>query len=158
MMLKLKNWKIDMASLKQKKLQKFVEIAKAMQPIHHSYPTIRTFHVTFAIHKQRTIAIGINNYKTHPNIKKLNYQSEEGEDLRDIARVHSEFNCISKLQNKIDTESFDDIVFVNIRLDRMGNVKYSRPCNGCTHLMNQVGYKKIYYSGDCGNFFEMEKK
>jgi hypothetical protein len=51
-----------------------------------------------------------------------------------------------------------DIVFVNIRLDRMGNVRYSKPCNGCTHLMEQVGYKKLYYSGDCGNFFELNKR
>lgn len=51
-------------------------------------------------------------------------------------------------------EDFDDMVFVNVRLDRMGNPRYARPCNGCTHLFKQTGYKKIYYSGDCGNFFQ----
>jgi hypothetical protein len=24
--------------------------------------------------------------------------------------------------------------------------------------MEQVGYKKLYYSGDCGNFFELNKR
>ena len=142
--------------MKKSKLEKFVEIAKALQPTCHSYPIIRTFHVTFAMHKKRTIAIGINNYKTHPNIPKLNYQSEEGEDLRHIARVHSELNCVLKLQNKMDLDDLNDIVFVNIRLDRMGNVRYARPCNGCSHLLKQVGYKKLFYSGDCGNFFEFQ--
>jgi hypothetical protein len=59
------------------------------------------------------------------------------------------------LQNKFPSYLFEDIIFVNIRLDKMGNIKYAKPCNGCTHLMEQVGYKKVYYSGDCGNFIEL---
>lgn len=140
--------------MKNSKFQKFVEIAKALQPIHNSYPVIRTFHVTFATYKKKTIAIGINSLKTHPDIRRLNYYSQDGEDLRHIARTHSELNCILKLQNKFSMDYFDDLVFVNIRLDRSGKIKYARPCNGCSHLFKQTGYKKIYYSGDCGNFFE----
>ena len=86
--------------MKKYKFKKFIEIAKALQPIHHDYSLIRTFHVTFAVNRNKTISIGINNTKTHPNIKRLNYCSEEGEDLRDIARTNSELNCILKLQNK----------------------------------------------------------
>jgi hypothetical protein len=144
--------------MKKIKFQKFVDIAKALQPIHHDYSLNRTFHVTFAVSKKKTISIGINNIKTHPNIKKLNYKSNKGEDLRNIARTHSELNCVLKLQNKFSSYFLGDIVFVNIRLDRMGNVRYSKPCNGCTHLMEQVGYKKLYYSGDCGNFFELNTR
>lgn len=140
--------------MKNSKFQKFIEIAKALQPNHNSYPVIRTFHVTFATYRKKTIAIGINSLKTHPDIKRLNYYSQDGEDLRHIARTHSELNCILKLQNKFSMEDFDDMVFVNVRLDRMGNPRYARPCNGCTHLFEQTGYKKIYYSGDCGNFFQ----
>jgi len=112
----------------------------------------RTFHVTFALERKRTIAIGINSIKTHPSIKKLDYRSEEGEDLRNIARMHSELNCILKLQNKYGMDDFDNITFVNIRLDKMGNVCYSKPCNGCSHLLSQVGFKKLYYSTNCGEF------
>ena len=140
--------------MKKYKFNKFIEITKALQSIHHDYSLIRTFHVTFAVNKKKTISIGINNTKTHPNIKRLNYCSEEGEDLRDIARTHSELNCILKLKNKYPSYSLKDIIFVNIRLDKNGNVKYARPCNGCSHLLKQVGYKKVFYSGDCGNFFE----
>ena len=140
--------------MNNKKFQKLIEISKALQPSCNAYPIIRTFHVTFAIHRKKTIAIGINNQKTHPNIKKLNYMSEDGEDLRNIARRHSELNCILKLQNKLSILGFDDIIFVNIRLDRNGNIKYAKPCNGCSHLFEQVGFKKVYYSGDCGKFFE----
>lgn len=142
--------------MKSSKFQKFVEIAKALQPNHNSYPVIRTFHVTFATYRKKTIAIGINSLKTHPDIKRLNYYSQDGVDLRHIARTHSELNCILKLQNKFSMEDFDDIIFVNVRLDRMGNLRYSRPCNGCVHLFKQTGYKKIYYSGHCGNFFNFD--
>jgi hypothetical protein len=134
------------------KFEKFVEISKALQPIHHNYNLNRTFHVTFALERKRTIAIGINSIKTHPSIKKLDYRSEEGEDLRNIARMHSELNCILKLQNKYGMDDFDNITFVNIRLDKMGNVCYSKPCNGCSHLLSQVGFKKLYYSTNCGEF------
>lgn len=134
------------------KFEKYIEIAKALQPIHHNYNLNRTFHLTFALERKRTIAIGINNIKTHPSIKKLDYRSEEGEDLRNIARMHSELNCILKLQNKYGMEDFEDITFINIRLDKMGNVRYARPCNGCSHLLSQVGYKKLYYSTNNGEF------
>ena len=134
------------------KFQKFIEISKALQPIHHNYDLNRTFHVTFALHKKKTVAIGINSIKTHPNIHKLDYRSEEGEDLRTIARMHSELNCILKLQNKYGVEDLSDIAFVNVRLDKMGNVRYAKPCNGCSHLLRQVGFKKLYYSLNNGEF------
>jgi tRNA(Arg) A34 adenosine deaminase TadA len=108
--------------------------------------------VTFALHKKKTVAIGINSIKTHPNIPKFDYVSEEGEDLRNIARMHSEFNCILKLQNKYGENDMSDITFVNIRLDKMGNVRYAKPCNGCSHLLSQVGFKKLYYSLNNGEF------
>lgn len=132
--------------------KKHIEISKALQTVHHNYSLNRTFHVTFAMERKRTIAIGINSTKTHPSIKKLNYKSEEGEDLRNIARMHSELNCILKLQNKYGMDNFENITFVNVRLDKMGNVRYARPCNGCSHLLSQVGYKKVYYSTNCGEF------
>jgi hypothetical protein len=50
------------------KFEKYIELSKALQPIHHDYSLNRTFHVTFALQKRRTVAIGINSIKTHPNI------------------------------------------------------------------------------------------
>jgi hypothetical protein len=136
---------------------KYINIAKNLQPCLHPYSPIRTFHVTFGIYKKKTLCLGINNSKTHPNIKKLNYVSEDGEDLRNIARTHSELNCVLKIKNKYPSYLMKDITFVNVRLDKRGNVKYAKPCNGCFHLMEQVGYKKIYFSNDSGNFFELNK-
>ena len=138
------------------KFNHLIQFSKALQPDFHNYELNRTFHVTFALYKQKCVSVGWNSIKTHPNIKKLNYRSEDGEDLRDVARMHSELNCVLKLQNKMDIDDFNDMVFVNIRLDKSGEVKYAKPCNGCTHLLKQVGYKKIFYSGNCGNFFEYE--
>jgi len=110
--------------------------------------------VTFALYKRKIVSIGINSTKTHPDIKKLNYSSEEGEDLRNIARTHSELNCILKVKNKLNYKNLKDITFINVRIDKMGNAKYSKPCNGCSDLLKRIGYKNIYYSGECGNFFK----
>jgi hypothetical protein len=139
------------------KFEKYINASKILQKEYHPYSTIRTFHATFAIYKNKTLSIGINNTKTHPEIKKFNYFSNDGEDLREIARTHSELNCILKLRNRFPTYSMEDITFINIRLDKMGNLKYAKPCNGCNHLMHQVGYKKIYYSDEFGKFHELNK-
>ncbi len=140
--------------MNKQRFKKFVNISKFLQSTHHNYPSLRTFHVTFALYKRKIVSIGINSTKTHPDIKKLNYSSEEGEDLRNIARTHSELNCILKVKNKLNYKNLKDITFINVRIDKMGNAKYSKPCNGCSDLLKRIGYKNIYYSGECGNFFK----
>jgi hypothetical protein len=98
----------------KRKFEKIVELGRVLQPTFHNYELNRTFHLTFAFYKKKCMSIGVNSIKTHPNIKKLNYMSKDGEDLRNIARMHSELNCVLKLQKKIDIDNFRNIIFVNI--------------------------------------------
>lgn len=112
--------------------------------------TAKTFHTTFIIKKNRLQKIGINNYKTHPENLKYKYFGKDGTDIRNLVGVHSELSAILKYGE----EDCSDCTFVNIRIDKNGNLTMAKPCVGCQDLLNQVGYKKVYYSNEKGEFLE----
>ena len=108
----------------------------------------RTFHTTFIVKKNKIQKIGINANKTHPANLKYDYYSKDGDDLRTMVGLHSELSAILKFGK----EDCSDCIFVNIRIDRNDKVAMSKPCRGCQSLLRQVGFKKLYYTNDQGNF------
>jgi deoxycytidylate deaminase len=125
--------------------ERYVEITKALMADHF---TAKTFHTTFIVRKNRLQKIGINNGKTHPENLKYNYYSKDGTDIRSFVGVHSELSAILKYGE----ENCNDCVFVNVRINKNGELTMSKPCAGCQDLLKQVGYKKVYYSNEKGNF------
>lgn len=121
----------------EQKLNKFVEIAKALQPNNHG---VKTFHVTFILNKNKILSIGINNPKTHPKTLKYDYWDDVG--------VHSELSAVIKLGK----EDCSNYTFINIRLKKDGTVASSKPCRGCQDMLNQIGFKKIFFTNDLGKF------
>jgi len=119
------------------KLNKYIEIAKALQPNTHN---VKTFHVTFILSKNKLLSIGINKPKTHPKTIKYSYCHSVG--------IHSELSAVLKLGK----ENCSNYTFVNVRLKKDGTVGSSKPCKGCQDLLNQVGYKSIFFTTDQGNF------
>ena len=129
-----------------KRFQRLVETARALKPPVHSS---RCFHVTFIIRKGKVSTIGINNgNKTHPRNLQFNYTSPSGQDLRREVGIHSEISSIIRGGR----EDYSDSTFVNIRIGENGRIMNSRPCLGCQSAMEQVGFKKFYYSDDGGGF------
>ena len=124
---------------------RYVEITKALMADHF---TAKTFHTTFILKKNRLQKIGINNSKTHPENLKYKYYSKTGDDIRDMVGIHSELSAILKYGE----EDCSDCVFVNIRIDKNGNLTMSKPCAGCQDLLKQIGYKKVFYSNEKGEF------
>jgi deoxycytidylate deaminase len=122
-----------------------VEIARALRPLHSSG---RCFHVTTIYDKNKLIVIGANNYnKTHP--KAYLYRKTEAE-ADYIPTIHSELSAILK----IGEEDCSDLLFFNVRIDRNDKVTNSHPCSGCTLLLQQTGFKKLFYSTDSGDYKE----
>ena len=124
---------------------KYIEITRALMS--EGFST-RTFHTTFIVKKNRIQKIGINANKTHPANLKYDYYSKNGIDLRSMVGVHSELSAILKYGK----EDCSDCTFVNVRIDRKGQTTMSKPCRGCQDLLMQVGFKRLYFSNDMGEF------
>lgn len=117
------------------------ETAKALQPNNHS---AKTFHVTFVLDKNKILSIGINSSKTHPKTLRYNYWGKVG--------IHSELSAIIKLYK----ENCENYTFVNVRLKKDGTAALSKPCSGCQDMLNQMGYKKIYFTDEQGLFQKID--
>ena len=131
--------------------ERYVQISKALMAENF---TAKTFHTTFILKKNRLQKIGINNGKTHPENLKYKYYGKDGVDIRSFVGVHSELSAILKYGK----EDCSDCVFVNIRIDRNGNKTMSKPCKGCQDLLKQIGYKKVFYTNEIGEFVEWDEK
>lgn len=112
--------------------------------------TAKTFHTTFILKKNKIQKIGINNDKTHPANLKYRYEGKDGTDIRRFVGVHSELSAILKYGK----EDCSDCVFINVRIDRNGDTAISKPCMGCQDLLKQVGFKRLFFSTENGNFEE----
>lgn len=123
--------------------QRIVEIARAIETPSHTHK-----HFTFAFRKNKLLAIGINNHrKTHPKILKHKYKTKSGRN----AGIHSELSAILKLQ----TEDCSDITFVNLRIRKDNLIGMAKPCGGCLSLLEQTGFKRLFFSDNRGIFQEL---
>ena len=127
--------------MNMKNLKKYVELSKSMMPQDHG---VRTFHTTFVLNKSKVVAIGINNIKTHPATLKYDYCGQVG--------LHSELSAVIRLGK----EDCSDLTFVNVRVKKDGTIGTSLPCRGCMDMLNQVGFKKIYFTNEKGLFQKID--
>lgn len=125
--------------------QKYIDITKALM---FDNFRAKTFHTTFIVKKNKIQKIGINAPKTHPANLKYAYQGKTGIDIRHTVGLHSELSAILKYGK----EDCSDCIFVNVRIDKNNNPTMSCPCLGCQDLLMQVGFKKLYYTNENGEF------
>lgn len=118
------------------------------------YPTDteeKSFHITFAIRKNRILSIGINKPRnTHPFNLNLDYKDIHGKRRSDLVGIHSELAVILKMRNM--NINYNKITFYVMRLNKNKELVYSKPCSGCESLFNQIGYKDVFYSTNTGTF------
>ena len=102
----------------------------------------RTFNCTFAFNKSKLLAIGINNYnKQIQYLKqfKTNYCVYCGENYH--PSLHDEISCLLKL----GLEDCSHIDFYSVRINKWKKCCCSRPCLNCENILNQVGFKHVWY-------------
>lgn len=130
--------------------KKSTEISYALLKKHGNY---RCKHFSFIFNKNRLISIGINNpNKTHPKNLKIGFFNRKGEDISHTIGVHSELSAILKLGE----EDCSDYTIINTRINRNNKLDLSKPCKGCTSLIKQLNFKKIYYSTNNNIFLRLE--
>ena len=122
------------------------EIARALMPANFDE---KSFHVTFGLHGRKLLAVGINNKKTHTRNLRAPYMDRaKNLHVGDQIGTHSELNCIKKFSE----DDLSHITFVNIRIDKNGKLCIAKPCAGCSFLLSQTNFKRVYYSTNSQTF------
>jgi deoxycytidylate deaminase len=92
------------------------------------------------VKKNRVIAVGCNEKKTHPIQKKYdNYLDYNSDKLKHC--LHAEIATI--ISAKEDLQGSTIYIY---RKDRSGNLNMCRPCNACLALIKRVGIKRMVYT------------
>jgi deoxycytidylate deaminase len=65
---------------------------------------------------------------------------------------HSEINAVKKLLNQKDVKNMSKYTLWNIRWDKNGNIKDSKPCTQCQKTLINLGFKNIIFSNQDGTF------
>lgn len=133
--------------------QRLIDIAKSMTD---QKSLKRCHHFSFIIKKNRIIAIGKNNKKTHPkNLINRKVSLKTGVDFSEEKHTCSEFNAIVKLKNltNINTKKCH---LINIRIDKKNNPSYSKPCMSCKNLLKFFEFKKITWTNKAGKLVSNE--
>lgn len=67
--------------------------------------------------------------------------------------THSELNAIKKVRRKIDLTG---AVCYNLRIDKHGRTRISKPCPSCERLLMNYGFKKVFYTEENGSLVCMK--
>ena len=94
-------------------------------------------HASLIIYKRKIIAIGQNIFKTHPDTIRLGYKFGE---------MHSELDAFRKVPKKFRNKK---LILVNVRFNRFGEFRNSKPCPVCSKWCSEI-FHKIYYTTDDG--------
>jgi deoxycytidylate deaminase len=98
-------------------------------------------HFTFILRGNKILSIGWNDL--HANDAKIN-----GKYIKyPLGGIHSEAAAIEKLN---DFNNCRKLTLLNIRLNKKGILRLSKPCEHCNNLLLAIGFNKIYYSTNEG--------
>ena len=103
----------------------------------------RCHHVAAIFKKNFILSLGINSAKTHPQIKKHDYPSN--------ARLHSELAAAIKG----GLEDYSEYSMFVLRINRNKNLDFSRPCKHCRSMLEQLNFKRVYFTDRLGKILEL---
>lgn len=129
-------------------IQQSLDIALTLLPKAKNSRNSRNkfFHFAFGFKKSRLLAIGQNNpEKTHPQAlmlaKRFNTDTEH-------PYLHAETDLISRLWGKHYIDN--SLKMVVIRLNKRGQLRCSKPCEQCSHILQALDITKIWWSDNDG--------
>jgi hypothetical protein len=92
-------------------------------------------HVSLIVRKNQLLAVGTNNWKTHPKTVEFGYM---------YPYLHSELDAFRKI--KVPQ---DKLVLYNYRFSKTGKLGMSKPCKFCMPWCSHV-FDRIVYSNEEG--------
>ena len=106
---------------------------------------LRYNHCAFIISKDKILAKEVNQKKTHPLIIKYGYKMN--------AHLHAELAVVIK--HGITNCHNSTLVVVRVRSN--GDLALSKPCDCCSRMIFEIGFRSVYFSTDDGTLEEMER-
>jgi len=101
------------------------------------------------VYKNRTIALGVNQMKSHP------FQAKYGKN-GDSIFMHAEISVIKDALKILSFSEMNDATLVVCRIKRPSAQSkdfvygMAKPCPGCTRAIVDFGIKKVIYTTDDG--------
>ena len=92
-------------------------------------------HVSLIVRKNEIVSVGTNHFRTHPLAKKYGYRFDE---------VHSELDALLRYKGPKD-----NLVLVNYRFNRFGDMRMSKPCCMCLPWCSAI-FDEMWYSTNEG--------
>ena len=94
-------------------------------------------HTSIIIYKKKIVSIGQNIFKTHPKSIELGYNYGE---------MHSALDAFRKIPYNLRGKK---LILLNVRFNRFGELRNSKPCPVCSKWCSQI-FHKIYYTTNDG--------
>lgn len=119
-------------------MERWIDIAK------HVASTIdrEKAHVSLIIRKNHLIAVGTNNWKTHPKTVEMGYM---------YPYLHSELDAFRKIKTPMDK-----LRLLNYRFSKTGKLGMAKPCKFCMPWCSQI-FDMITYSNEEGRVIDVLK-
>lgn len=95
-------------------------------------------HFSFIIQRDKIIAWGKNRYTLHSRVR----------GYPDNAKIHSEFNALRRAHLNFKSTRIGDNKFsiINIRINRFGEFRRSKPCPCCEFYLRLFGCTEVWYT------------
>lgn len=123
-----------------KRFQKAIEISYALKP---KLQTGRAFHTSFIFCRSKILAIGVNDYtKPHPENRFGRYRGYKYNAAKYQPGLHSECSAVIKA----GLEDCSRLIILNLRIDNNGRLNNAHPCPNCAGVLEQLNFRRIYYS------------
>jgi hypothetical protein len=127
--------------MKKSLFNEVVSIARSKMHLHPEFDHF--LHFTFIIQDNKVIEWGMN----HAGMPRKHYGYHK-DDITFVPKTHAEVDSYKKARGLLDkSKSF---LAINIRLNRFGELRMSKPCKCCYNLLKNLGCKRFYYSSNVG--------
>lgn len=129
--------------MKKSLLYKALNIALSKLPQHPEYDYFP--HYSFVVQNNKILDYGTNNKKVPP------YHHGFHKRINNYVigpKTHSEINAYRKAKGLLIKNR--DFEMINIRLNKKGQLRISKPCCCCYEILSELGCSKFFYSSDFG--------
>ena len=99
-------------------------------------------HYSYIVQDGKIIEMGVNRSIHHGAVRHLGYS--------DDSKIHSEVDAYFKAKGHPDFDKEMPFEVVNIRLNRQGDLRMSKPCSCCNNFLKGLGAKDCYFTTDAG--------